>query len=80
MEDQKISAALPLCRKAGFDFEIMSTSFYVGRRKLVGDPNTGLPHWQDKLFIAMAGFAIDPSDYFQLPANRVVELGEQIVI
>lgn len=80
MEDQNISAALPLCRKAGFDFEIMSTSFYVGKRKLVGDPNTGMPHWQDKLFIAMAGFAIDPSDYFQLPSNRVVELGEQMVI
>ncbi|KWV56527.1 potassium transport protein Kup [Rhizobium altiplani] len=80
MEDQNISAALPLCRKAGFDFEIMSTSFYVGKRKLVGDPNTGMPHWQDRLFIAMAGFAIDPSDYFQLPSNRVVELGEQMVI
>ncbi|WP_246733193.1 potassium transporter Kup [Rhizobium ruizarguesonis] len=80
MEDQNISAALPLCRKAGFQFEIMSTSFYVGRRKLVGDPNTGMPHWQDRLFIAMAGFAIDPSDYFQLPSNRVVELGEQMVI
>ncbi|MDP9811288.1 KUP system potassium uptake protein [Rhizobium tibeticum] len=80
MEDQNISAALPLCRKAGFNFEIMSTSFYVGKRKLVGDPNTGMPHWQDKLFIAMAGFAIDPSDYFQLPSNRVVELGEQMVI
>jgi KUP system potassium uptake protein len=80
MEDQDVSRALPLCRKAGFDFEIMSTSFYVGRRKLVGDPNTGLPAWQDRLFIAMAGFAIDPSDYFQLPSNRVVELGEQMVI
>ncbi|EJZ18798.1 potassium transporter Kup (plasmid) [Rhizobium sp. Pop5] len=80
MEDQNVSAAMPLCRQAGFNFEIMSTSFYVGRRKLVGDPNTGLPHWQDRLFIAMASFAIDPSDYFQLPSNRVVELGEQMVI
>ncbi len=80
MEDQNVTKALPLCRKAGFDFEIMSTSFYLGRRKLVGDPNTGLPAWQDRLFIAMASFAIDPSDYFQLPSNRVVELGEQMVI
>jgi KUP system potassium uptake protein len=80
MEDQNVTKALPLCRKAGFDFEIMSTSFYLGRRKLVGDPNTGLPAWQDRLFIAMSSFAIDPSDYFQLPSNRVVELGEQMVI
>ncbi|MBB3655496.1 KUP system potassium uptake protein [Rhizobium sp. BK650] len=80
MEDHDVSKSLPLCRKAGFDFEIMSTSFYVGRRKLVSDPNVGLPAWQDRLFIAMASFAIDPSDYFQLPSNRVVELGEQMVI
>nr|WP_131815260.1 hypothetical protein [Rhizobium altiplani] len=49
-------------------------------RKLAGDPNTGLPHWQDKLFITMAGFAIEPSEHFQLPANRVVKLGEQMLI
>jgi len=80
METPNVSQALSLCRKAGFQFEIMSTSFYVGRRTFIGDPNSGLPNWQDKLFIAMAGFAIDPSDYFQLPSNRVVELGEQMVI
>ena len=80
METPNVSQALTLCRKAGFQFEIMSTSFYVGRRTFIGDPNSGLPNWQDKLFIAMAGFAIDPSDYFQLPSNRVVELGEQMVI
>ncbi|MDG3575563.1 potassium transporter Kup [Rhizobium sp. YJ-22] len=80
METPNVSQALTLCRQAGLKFEIMSTSFYVGRRKFVGDPNSGLPNWQDKLFIAMAGFAIDPSEYFQLPSNRVVELGEQMVI
>lgn len=80
MEDQNVSAALPLSPKAGFDFEIMSTSFYGGKPKLAGDPNTGLPHWQDKLFITMTGFAIEPSEHFQLPAKRVVELGEQMLI
>jgi KUP system potassium uptake protein len=80
METPNVSKALGLCKKAGFKFEIMSTSFYIGRRKLIGDPNAGLPNWQDKLFIAMAEFAIDPSDYFHLPANRVVEIGEQVVI
>jgi KUP system potassium uptake protein len=80
MEDHNVSNALALCRKAGFQFEIMQTSFYIGRRKFVGDPNSGMPGWQDRLFIAMAGFAIDPSDYFQLPSNRVVELGEQMII
>ncbi|PLU25442.1 potassium transporter Kup, partial [Sinorhizobium medicae] len=80
MDDQNVSKALAHCRKEGFKFEIMSTSFYLGRRTLVADPNSGLPKWQDKLFIAMAGSAIDPTEYFHLPPNRVVELGEQMII
>ncbi|RVN04169.1 potassium transporter Kup, partial [Sinorhizobium meliloti] len=73
MDDQNVSRALARCRKEGFRFEIMSTSFYLGRRKLIADPQSGLPQWQDKLFIAMADSAIDPTEYFHLPANRVVE-------
>ncbi|MDW9741281.1 potassium transporter Kup, partial [Sinorhizobium meliloti] len=80
MDDQNVSRALARCRKEGFRFEIMSTSFYLGRRKLIADPQSGLPQWQDKLFIAMADSAIDPTEYFHLPANRVVELGEQVII
>jgi KUP system potassium uptake protein len=80
MDTQNVSKALSLCRRDGFKFDIMSTSFYIGRRKLVGDANSGMPHWQDRLFIGMSSFAIDPSDHFHLPSNRVVEIGEQIVI
>ncbi|MCA1367125.1 potassium transporter Kup [Bradyrhizobium sp. BRP14] len=80
MDDQNVSQALAQCRKGGFKFEIMTTSFYLGRRKLVADPQSGMPRWQDRLFIAMADSAIDPTDYFHLPANRVVELGEQVII
>ncbi|NRP75346.1 Low affinity potassium transport system protein kup [Ensifer psoraleae] len=80
MDDPNVSRALARCRKEGFKFEIMTTSFYLGRRKLVADPLSGMPKWQDKLFIAMADSAIDPTDYFHLPANRVVELGEQVIV
>ncbi|MBP1884530.1 potassium transporter Kup [Sinorhizobium mexicanum] len=80
MDDPNVSRALARCRKEGFRFEIMTTSFYLGRRKLVSDPLSGMPKWQDKLFIAMAESAIDPTDYFHLPANRVVEMGEQVII
>lgn len=80
MDDQNVSRALARCRKEGFKFEIMSTSFYLGRRKLVPDPASGMPKWQDRLFIAMAGSAIDPTEYFHLPPNRVVEVGEQTII
>ncbi|WFU51128.1 potassium transporter Kup [Sinorhizobium terangae] len=80
MDEQNVSQAFAMCRKAGLKFEIMSTSFFVGRRKLVSDPDTGLPGWQDRLFIAMSHAAIDPSDYFSLPPNRVVEIGEQVLV
>jgi K+ transporter len=72
--------ALALCKKAGLKFEIMQTSFYLGRRTLVSKANSGLPGWQDKLYIALSGLGIDPSAYFSLPANRVVEIGEQVAI
>ena len=80
MEEPNVTKALALCRKAGFKFEIMQTSFYLGRRNLVSTPNTGLPRWQEHIFMILADFAIDPSDYFKLPPNRVVELGEQVAI
>jgi len=80
MEEPNITKALSLCRKKGFKFEIMQTSFYLGRRNLVRSPTVGLPAWQERLYIALADFGIDPSDYFRLPANRVVELGEQVAI
>jgi KUP system potassium uptake protein len=80
METQNVSQALGLLRKAGHKFDIMSTSFYLGRRKLVPDAQSGMPMWQDRLFIALADLAADPSDYFRLPTNRVVELGSHVVI
>ncbi|MCL6706104.1 potassium transporter Kup [Pseudomonas sp. R2.Fl] len=80
METQNVSKALASLRRGGLKFDIMSTSFYLGRRKLVPDARSGMPYWQDRIFIAMANAAADPSDYFRLPANRVVELGSQVII
>ncbi|MDQ0455006.1 potassium transporter Kup [Rhizobium paknamense] len=80
MEQQNVSQALAKLRKGGLKFDIMSTSFYLGRRKLVPDAKAGMPNWQDRLFIALANSAADPSDYFRLPANRVVELGSHVII
>jgi KUP system potassium uptake protein len=80
LETQNVSQALGLFRKTGLKFDIMSTSFYLGRRKLVPDAQSGMPHWQDRLFIGLANAAIDPSDYFRLPTNRVVELGSHVII
>ncbi|MBV2182927.1 MAG: potassium transporter Kup, partial [Rhizobium sp.] len=75
-----VSKALANLRRGGLKFDIMSTSFYLGRRKLVPDAKSGMPYWQDRLYITLANTATDPSDYFRLPANRVVELGSHVII
>lgn len=80
METQNVSKTLASLRRGGLKFDIMSTSFYLGRRKLVAGPGMGMPHWQDRLYIVLAESAVDPSDYFRLPANRVIELGSHVVI
>ncbi|GEO85083.1 MULTISPECIES: potassium transporter Kup [Alphaproteobacteria] len=80
MENQNVSKALASLRRGGLKFDIMSTSFYLGRRKLVPDAKSGMPYWQDRLYITLANSATDPSDYFRLPANRVVELGSHVII
>jgi KUP system potassium uptake protein len=80
MDTPNVSQALARMRKEGLKFDIMSTTFFVGRRKLVSDPNSGMPAWQDRLFIGLAGMGTDPSDYFRLPANRVIELGSHVSV
>lgn len=80
METQNVSQALGQMRKGGVKFDIMSTSFYLGRRKLMPDPKSAMPRWQNRLFIVLANNAADPSDYFRLPANRVVEMGSHVFI
>lgn len=80
METPNVNRALGLCRKQGLDFEGRKTSFFLGRRKLVASSDVGMPLWQDRLFILMSRFAADPSDFYHLPRDRVVELGSQVAV
>ena len=80
MESPRIPVALAALRKAGLKFDIMTTSFFFGRRSLKPSANSGMPHWQDLLFIAMAKQAASAPDFFNLPSDRVVELGAQMKV
>ena len=80
MESPNIPKALAICRKQGWKFDIMSTSFFLSRRSLKSSPNSGMPGWQDKLFIGLARTAADATEYFQIPTGRVVEIGTQVAI
>ena len=80
MESPNVPRALTLCRKHGLKFDIMSTSFFLGRRSVVPSAQSGMPLWQDKLFIFLMRNAANPTDFFKIPPGRVVELGTQVTV
>ncbi|MBX6327959.1 MAG: potassium transporter Kup [Pseudolabrys sp.] len=80
MEQPNVPKALAIARKHGWQFDIMSTSFFLSRRALKPSPHSGMPSWQDRLFIALARSASDATDFFQIPTGRVVEVGTQVAV
>jgi KUP system potassium uptake protein len=80
MESPNVPKTLAIARKLGCQFDIMSTSFFLSRRALKPAAYSGMPHWQDHLFIALSRSANDATDYFQIPTGRVVEVGTQVTI
>ncbi|MGL6208492.1 MAG: KUP/HAK/KT family potassium transporter, partial [Paracoccaceae bacterium] len=77
MEEPNVPRALKL---AGEKFDIMSTSFFLNHRSFRSARNEGLPVWQERLFIVLTKSASNASDFYHLPVNRVVELGQQLTI
>jgi KUP system potassium uptake protein len=80
METPNVPKALAIARKLGWQFDIMSTSFFLSRRSLKPAARSGMPRWQDRLFIKLARAANDATDYFQIPTGRVVEVGTQVTV
>ncbi len=80
METPNVPKALGVCRKHGLKFDIMATSFFLGRRSVVPAAQAAMPLWQDKLFIFLLKNGANPTDFFKIPAGRVVELGAQVSI
>jgi KUP system potassium uptake protein len=80
METPNVPRLLSRCRKDGFDFDIMSTSFFLSHRSLKPATQSAMPRWQDRLFVALASRATSATDFFQIPSQRVVEMGMQILI
>jgi KUP system potassium uptake protein len=80
MESPNVPKTLAIARKLGWQFDIMSTSFFLSRRALKPAVHSGMPRWQDLLFIRLSRSANDATDYFQIPTGRVVEVGTQVTI
>jgi KUP system potassium uptake protein len=80
METPNVPKALAIARRQGWHFDIMSTSFFLSRRALKPAAHSGMPRWQDRLFIGLAKSASDATDFFQIPTGRVVEVGTQVTV
>lgn len=80
LDDQNVPKALALARKQGEKFDIMTTSFFLNHRSFRSSQSEGLPSWQEKLFVSMARGATNATEFYRLPTNRVLELGQQLTI
>ena len=80
LEEPDIPRALALCRVGGFRFNLMETSFFVGREKIVPSRRSRWSLPFKRLFVLLSGLALDATEFFRIPVNRVVELGGQVEI
>ena len=80
METPNIPKLLEQCRRKDLNIDLGQTSFFLSRRKLKSTSRTKMWQWQEQLFIGLSMFAEDATAYFQIPPDRVVEVGTQITI
>jgi KUP system potassium uptake protein len=80
METPDIPAALELCAKQGLVFDMMDTSFFISHAVIVAGPNPGMRNWRKRLFMALSKNAMNAAEFFNIPTNRVIEMGTRIEI
>ena len=78
MDETDIPAALEWCSEYGLDLEEMQTTFFLNREMIVPIQKSGLSYWREKLFASQYKNANSAANQFQLPTNRIVELGTQV--
>ena len=80
METPSVPKILEHARRKDCSIEMGATSFFLSRRSLRVTNKSEMPRWQERLFIALAGSAEDATTYFQIPTDRVVEVGTQVAV
>ena len=80
MESPDMPAALALCKDHGLEFDLMKTSFFLSRETIVPSLYPGMARWRELFFAYMALNATTATKFFNIPTERVVELGTQLEI
>ncbi|CAA7626799.1 potassium transporter [Candidatus Terasakiella magnetica] len=78
VQEPDIPKVLRLCKTYGLEFEMMTTSFFLGRESLVPSTHPEMSEWRERLFVVMSRNSVSATDFFRIPAGRVVELGTQV--
>jgi len=80
-EQPDITQVLDSCRlRYGLGFDPMETSYFLSRETVIAGDRPGMARWRDKLFAWMTRNATRATDFFNIPINRVVELGTHVDI
>ncbi len=79
-DEPDIPKVLAECHHKGLPFEMMETSFFIARQTVISAPGGGMAPWREHLYVAMSRNARGAADYYQIPTNRVIELGTQVEI
>ena len=79
-DEPDIPSILAQCQHHGLQFEMMETSFFIARQTVISAPGGGMAPWREHLYVAMSRNARGAADYYQIPPNRVIELGTQVEI
>jgi KUP system potassium uptake protein len=80
MDEVDIPRDLASFKAGGAGFHPMSTSFFLGRQKVIPSKRPGMAQWREKLFAWLMQSSESAMDFFKLPTNRVIELGTQVEI
>ncbi len=80
VEQPDIPRALEECNIHELHFNMMDTSFFVGRVTIVADKQSGIGAIRRRVFEAMHRNALAATEFFRIPPNRVIELGGQVEI
>jgi KUP system potassium uptake protein len=80
METPSVPKIIEHCRRKDLNIDLADTSFFLSRRSLMTTLKSEMPHWQERMFIWLAGRAEDATQYFRIPNDRVVEVGTQIMV
>jgi len=80
METPDIPSALEQCAKQGLSFDMMNTSFFISHAVIVAGAKPSMMKWRKRLFVALSRNAMNAAEFFNIPTNRVIEMGTRIEI